>query len=267
MILRPMDMKELLSHIPQLLKGQLKSYLGLIALGIVSALGLTLIISFLYFLFGMAIVSLNLNRLVTLFIGISLFLPFIPLHFIINAAFIKMTSEQILDRKISSMEAYRFGFKKFWCLLFGGTLYSIIILIGTVLLIIPGVYLGNAYILFLHSIVIEDKGPWSALKRSKALTKGSWWRCLGIMLLLGTSVGITSSINKFAIDTLSLLTTNLTTSTFIASIISSIVSIIFVVLLTTLIMITTTLLYYDLSIRNENLNLQVIADNITEKTI
>ncbi|MET1036506.1 MAG: glycerophosphoryl diester phosphodiesterase membrane domain-containing protein [Arthrobacter sp.] len=45
-----------------------------------------------------------------------------------------------------------------------------------------------------HALVAEGLGPFAAMGRSWGLTRSSWWRCLGIILLTGLIVGIVTSL-------------------------------------------------------------------------
>lgn len=65
---------------------------------------------------------------------------------------------------------------------------NLIILVLTFLgslLIIPGIYLGIAWSLAIYCVGLGGEKGWSALRRSKELVKGRWWRTLGYLLILG----------------------------------------------------------------------------------
>jgi hypothetical protein len=52
------------------------------------------------------------------------------------------------------------------------------------LVLIPlGIYVGNCWSLSTPALLFEDAGPFTALRRSWALVRGSWWRVLGILLV------------------------------------------------------------------------------------
>lgn len=89
------------------------------------------------------------------------------------------------------------SFKDLWhpqpFLKFAGVsvLSGLMILVGLVLLIVPGVILG-IMLMFVGYVVIEEKlGPVDAIKRSIALTKGSRWKLfqLAVSLLLLNVLG------------------------------------------------------------------------------
>ncbi|MES2225515.1 MAG: DUF975 family protein [Patescibacteria group bacterium] len=66
-------------------------------------------------------------------------------------------------------------------------LLTVILLIGFILLIVPGIILGIMFGFALYGVIEDGLGPVDALKRSRAITKGNRWR----MFLLGLAlVGI-----------------------------------------------------------------------------
>lgn len=64
--------------------------------------------------------------------------------------------------------------------LLGSLLLGLIVAIGTVLLIVPGIYLGIRFSMFSFAVVDEGLGPVEALKRSWELTEG---QALNLFLL------------------------------------------------------------------------------------
>lgn len=79
--------------------------------------------------------------------------------------------------------------RPFWTFVGTSLLAGIIILLGLVLLIVPGIIAG-IMLMFVGYIVIEEKlGPINALKRSMALTKGNRWKLFQLALLaLGLNI-------------------------------------------------------------------------------
>lgn len=59
--------------------------------------------------------------------------------------------------------------------------YGVAIGLGTILLIIPGIYVAVSLALFWPAIVMEGHGPIAALKQSHHLIRGNWFRSLTII--------------------------------------------------------------------------------------
>ena len=79
----------------------------------------------------------------------------------------------------------------FWDFILGSLLYSIIIMCGLILFIVPGIIWAIQFSFFRYGIVDKDIGPLEALKRSSTITKGVrshlllFFVCVGITNLLG----------------------------------------------------------------------------------
>ena len=63
-------------------------------------------------------------------------------------------------------------------------LYSIVIVFGLLLLIIPGLWLATMFALGGNAIVIEKQGPLAAMKTSWHLARGNWWRCTVVLAVV-----------------------------------------------------------------------------------
>ncbi|MBU6951428.1 MULTISPECIES: hypothetical protein [unclassified Hahella] len=89
-----------------------------------------------------------------------------------------------VDAPINVGEIFNY-FSKVVPLLIGVILMYLLIALGFVLLIIPGIYLAVSYYLALPLIAEKGLSPWQALEASrKAITK-RWFAVFGLFLLLG----------------------------------------------------------------------------------
>jgi hypothetical protein len=79
--------------------------------------------------------------------------------------------------------------------------YLLAVLIGTVLLIVPGIMLMVSLVMFLPAIVLGGKGAIEGLKYSHKLVWGNWWRTAtvytigfiimyALMLVIGVALGL-----------------------------------------------------------------------------
>lgn len=67
----------------------------------------------------------------------------------------------------------------------GGIVFGIIIAVGLVLLIIPGIFLLVSLLFWNVYVAVEDRNFIDALQESWALTKGSRWQVFGVILIIG----------------------------------------------------------------------------------
>jgi phage FluMu protein Com len=64
-------------------------------------------------------------------------------------------------------------------------LQSILVTIGFLLLIIPGIYLTVAYVMTLPLIVEEGMAPWEAMETSRKAIHKVWWKIAGLLVIMG----------------------------------------------------------------------------------
>jgi uncharacterized membrane protein len=73
-------------------------------------------------------------------------------------------------------------------------LTAVIVLLGLVCLIVPGIYLGVALYFSAQAVVAEDRSPLDALARSRELVTGQWWRVFGIGIVFSVMIGVTTAL-------------------------------------------------------------------------
>jgi len=134
--------------------------------------------------------------------------------------------------------------------------------IGFVLLFIPGlavfcaaVYLAVRWSLVVAAMMAEDVGPIRGLGRSWSLVSGSWWRTLGILLI----VGILQSIISYALLILFTLFADIFSTGDFRSALVSVGSTLLSALVSPITTIAVVLLYFDLRVRKEGLDLDQLA--------
>ena len=73
-----------------------------------------------------------------------------------------------------------------------GTYFCMIALsiVGTLLCILPGIYVGIALAIAAPRAATRSHGPIEVIQDSFALTRGRWWRVCGFLLLVGLSIQV-----------------------------------------------------------------------------
>jgi len=78
-----------------------------------------------------------------------------------------------------------FNFKKLLSFIGAYILYTLAVLVGLLLFIVPGVYIAIALVPIFYVIVEKDMGPIASIKEAYRLTKGSWWSVLAVLIVVG----------------------------------------------------------------------------------
>lgn len=91
------------------------------------------------------------------------------------------------DQPISFNEMFS-HFGRFVPLLLTGLLMMVLIYVGLLLFILPGLYLAVAYMLAIPLAVERGLSPWQALEASRKAVSQHWFKAFGLYLLLGLIV-------------------------------------------------------------------------------
>ncbi|MFW2366297.1 MAG: hypothetical protein ACN4GW_07755 [Desulforhopalus sp.] len=83
---------------------------------------------------------------------------------------------------------WRMVFNGFSCagkIIIATILQSILISVGILLLILPGIYLAVGYAMALPLIVDQGMSPWEAMETSRKAIHKIWWKTAGLLLIMG----------------------------------------------------------------------------------
>jgi len=156
-------------------------------------------------------------------------------------------SQAYLGEPVDVGDAVRRAIPKIGAVIGVSILVYIAVVIGFVLLIVPGIILVAAYFAATPALVLENLGPVDAMRRSQALSKGRKGHILktlalmfAIYFLLAMGLGIVAALLR-----------SLTLQTVLSSILT--------VCLYPLISLMITLLYYDARVQSEGLDIELMA--------
>ncbi len=111
------------------------------------------------------------------------------LDLVITASVIHATFQTMVSRPVSLGESVATGLKRALPIIGTALLAGLIIGLGTLALIIPGVVAGCILWVAVPATVVERSGVVDSLSRSAKLTEGYRWPVFGIILLLGAMAG------------------------------------------------------------------------------
>jgi len=63
-------------------------------------------------------------------------------------------------------------------------LYGLMVIVGLIFLIVPGIYLAIKHQFYTYLIVDKGMGPIEAIKESGRITKGALWNLLGFVIIV-----------------------------------------------------------------------------------
>ncbi|MEO6714536.1 MAG: glycerophosphoryl diester phosphodiesterase membrane domain-containing protein [Mycobacteriales bacterium] len=104
---------------------------------------------------------------------------------VINAALAVIIGDAVLGRPVVRGAAWAQIRPRLGAIAGAAVVTSILLVVGFLVFVIPGIYLSVALAFTTPAIVLEGRGIIAAMKRSRALVSGAWWRTLGVLLLAG----------------------------------------------------------------------------------
>lgn len=162
----------------------------------------------------------------------------------------RAVSEAYLNTPLTLGEAYRTALKSYMPYLGTCLLVGLAVLGLMFLLIVPGIYFGVAWSLVGPVAVVEGVFGTPAMKRSRALTKGYWWRTWSVFFVATLIAGVVSAGVGAVVGSIPLLGPTL--SGLVQAIAAAYTSVALVVL------------YVDLRCRHEDFDLQLLASQVAK---
>jgi len=174
-----------------------------------------------------------------------------------TAAVVKTVSEAYLGREATVGQAYGFILRKGFRLLLAALAVGLITGLGFMLCIVPGIIFGLQYVFTVTAIVLEDQKVFSGMGRSKQLGRGNLGKIFLVLLVVGLITFVAAVSFQWGGMAVSLLAfpNNRMAATFLVAVLQVIPQ----VLIMPFSAAATVLLYYDLRIRKEGFDLEMLA--------
>jgi len=152
-----------------------------------------------------------------------------------------------LDEPLDIANAFRRTFTRLPQLLLATIIEFILVGIGFLFLIVPGVYLAAQFFAVRQAILLEDAGPFRALGRSTTLSSGQKLHILGTLILI--------TLLALVVDGGAAMLIGLQPSKALTAVLLTGISIV----VYPLFVITETVLYFDTRIRKEGFDVEYLA--------
>jgi hypothetical protein len=176
------------------------------------------------------------------------------------AACFKAIGSAYLGEKPTLGESIRFALGRLHSILWVFLLASLAWIAGTIALIVPGIYLWVAFSLAVPALMLEGCRGTQALGRSHGLIKDHWWRSFGFLLVAYLLMGVISFMLGGILGALSF--TVVDDNSVSGLVLNGVVNLLAQVITTPFIAAATIVLYFDLRIRKEAFDLELLAGAI-----
>lgn len=115
---------------------------------------------------------------------------------IANGIVVKYASDLLEKGEANLANAFDLAIHKLASLLVAGLVSGILMILGVICFIIPGIIVAIMFSLVVPVIMIEDKGPLESLEMSRRLVDKSWWKIFGVLFLVLLLAGILTVIGE-----------------------------------------------------------------------
>ncbi|HWF33817.1 MAG TPA: hypothetical protein VG295_00545 [Solirubrobacteraceae bacterium] len=179
---------------------------------------------------------------------------------LVTAACVKAVSDLYLGQPTSFGESLRFAGRRLLAYLAMQVLYVLGLVVGFILLIIPGIWLYGSWSVSAPALLIEGLGPAGALRRSHNLVETRWFPTAGVLLVAVVMTGLVSAALEALLVGVGFLPgeppvlVGVTLVT-LAGAVSSIIA-------TPFTATVWTILYYDLRVRREGFDVDLLAEQL-----
>jgi hypothetical protein len=180
-------------------------------------------------------------------------------NLLITAACVKAVSDTYLDQPTSVGASLRSALRRLGSLLWMDIILGIGLVFAFIALVIPGVWLYVAWSVATPVLLIERKRGPSAIGRSFALVRGRWWPTAGVLLLSFLLVAIVSGALSGLLLAFLLGGSH---GAAVKVIVSSFTSGIASMLTRPFQAVVVTILYYDLRVRRDGYDLELLAEQL-----
>lgn len=179
---------------------------------------------------------------------------------LIVAACFRAVSAAYLGQEVRARESLRFAVTRMIPLLVALLLVTLALIPAFLLLLVPGIWLGVRLSMTFPAIVFERLGPLAGMARSFRLVKGHWWRTFGVFLVAVLLMFVLS----FALGAVLGIVTGVVApgSEALAAVVMAVVTILVSAALYPVWAAITAVLYYDLRVRKEGFDLELMAQGV-----
>lgn len=176
-----------------------------------------------------------------------------------TGACFKAVAQAYLAEQPTWRDSLAFALRRFRSILWIVVLGGFLTVLGFLLLIVPGIYLAVSFAVALPVLMTEGLRGRKALGRSRRLVKGRWWRTAILLVIAGLLISIVGGGITAAVSALTLGSPDDPVVVFMVGALAGTLG---ALVTTPFSAAYHTVLYFDLRVRQEAFDLQLLAQNL-----
>jgi hypothetical protein len=124
-------------------------------------------------------------------VGLVFELVISALSTILTGGLMFMGVKKALGRRVVWKDVFS-GFNVSGKIIIAAFLQMLLIVIGCLLLVLPGIYLMVGYFLTIPLIIEQKMSPWQAMEASRKAIHNVWWKICGLYFVVGLIIGVSA---------------------------------------------------------------------------
>ena len=116
------------------------------------------------------------------------------LYQVLTGAITRTIATEVAGQDLDLEQSYRFGFARLGPILVVSVLVGLATLLGLIVFIIPGIYIGVRLAVSTQALIVEDKRGTEAMRRSWELVGGHWWHAAFTLLVAGLITAVVNAV-------------------------------------------------------------------------
>jgi hypothetical protein len=116
------------------------------------------------------------------------------LYQVLTGAITRTIATEVAGQDLDLEQSYRFGFARLGPILVVSVLVGLATLLGLIVLIIPGIYIGVRLAVSIQALVVEGRRGTEAMRRSWDLVGGHWWHAAFTLLVAALITGVVNAV-------------------------------------------------------------------------
>ncbi len=113
-----------------------------------------------------------------------------------SGAYPSLVKDFLAGGQLSPTEALGKAYRRFWSLLAATILVGLIVVLGTIALVVPGIIFLTWYVYTIPAVMLEDKGALEGMSASKAFGRDKKWRTFLIFLTVAVGYLVASIVDS-----------------------------------------------------------------------
>jgi hypothetical protein len=113
---------------------------------------------------------------------------------VLTGAITRNIAAEVAGQDLGVEQSYRFGFARLGPILVVSILVGLATVLGLIVFIIPGIYIGVRLAVSIQALVVENKRGTETMRRSWDLVGGHWWHAAFTILIAGLITAVVNAV-------------------------------------------------------------------------